>query len=84
MLASKEILIELKKINESITYQTKILEEIFMKKDESQQTMHQSKIMIKGVVDSMADLFKSRGMDTAPFQKIINAIGDGRNEHKIS
>jgi hypothetical protein len=84
MFASKEILKELKKINESIAYQTKILEELFMEKDESQRTLHQNKNMIKGVVGSMADLFKSKGMDTAPFQKIINAIGDGQNEHKIS
>jgi methyl-accepting chemotaxis protein len=78
MFASKEILEELKKINKSIEYQTKILEEIFMKKDESQRTMHENKAMIKGVVDSMSDLFKARGMNTAPFQKIINAIGDGK------
>lgn len=84
MFASKEILNELKKINESIAYQTKILEELFMKKDESQRTASQNKDVLKGVVDSMSEIFKAKGMDTAPFQKIFNAIGERKNEHKIS
>jgi hypothetical protein len=85
MFESKEILEELKKINASIQYQTKIMEELFMRKDESKNEMNQKKVLLKNMVDAMTEAFKSKGMDTTHFSKMMNGLnlGGNKNEHQI-
>ena len=77
------ILDELKEINKSIQYQTKLLEEIFMKKDESQKSSINQKHVMFDFIGAVSETFKSKGMDSAPFEKILKAVGGDKNEHQI-
>jgi hypothetical protein len=77
------ILEELKEINKSIQYQTKILEEIFMKKEDSQAQGARQKHMMFDFIGAVSETFKTKGMDTSPFEKILKSIGGDKNEHQI-
>jgi hypothetical protein len=78
----EEILKELIRINRSIQYQTKLLEDIFMKKDDARNSGSQQQ-MIVGLVSAMTETFKLKGMDPAPFEKLLKAMGGNRDEHQI-
>jgi hypothetical protein len=78
------ILEELKEINKSIQYQTKLLEEIFMKKDESQKNGIQQKHVMFDFIGAVSETFRAKGMDATPFEKILKTIGGDKNEHQIS
>lgn len=77
------ILEELKEINKSIQYQTKILEEIFMKKEESQATGTKQQDMMFKFIGAVSETFRSKGMDAAPFEKLLRTFGGDKNEYKI-
>lgn len=79
----EEILEELKRIHRSIQYQTKLLEDIFMKKDEARNPGGQQQQMMVGLVSAMTETFKLKGMDPAPFEKLLKAMGGTKNEHQI-
>lgn len=64
----QEIFEELKKINKNIEYQTKLLEEIFNKKDEAQATR---KTEMKKMVDMIARQFRAKGIDPSPLYKMV-------------
>jgi len=84
----QEIIEELKKINKSIEYQTKLLEEIYIKKNESQENSNVKLVAAQEMVNNMSGIFKAKGMDASIFEnmlKLINPlVGENKNEHKIS
>jgi len=83
----QEIIEELKKINKSIEYQTKLLEEIYIKKNESQENSNVKLVAAQEMVNNMSGIFKAKGMDASIFEnmlKLINPlVGENKNEHKI-
>ena len=83
----QEIIEELKKINKSIEYQTKLLEEIYIKKNESQENSNVKLVAAQEMVNNMSGIFKAKGMDNSIFEnmlKLINPlVGENKNEHKI-